>query len=84
MELLVWMAGLEVVQQLSVVSAIQFSPLFNCLPCRGPLLLTRMEMRCIYRENILKMPENTKQIFEVIEAAVCNGSHNRFTSKSSV
>lgn len=44
--------GYSEFQELSGLSAIQFSPFFNCLPCQDPLLLTNREWS-VYKENIL-------------------------------
>lgn len=43
--------GCSECQELSGLSAIQFSPFFNCLPCQDPLLLTNIEWS-VYKENI--------------------------------
>lgn len=51
--LLIWMAVLELVWRAkSYLHSHLFGVLFNCLPHWAPLLLTRMEMRCIYRKKI--------------------------------
>lgn len=50
--------------------------------CQDPVL-TIMKMRCIYRENFIKMPENLEHLFET-EISVHKWSYlfpNRFTSK---